>query len=79
VKAKHEFLFYGIIVPSIAIDVSNCIYFREWYKDLRRRAKVERSTYIGYKWKDWDDRWTEFWDRENSGLNNRFVKCGRGR
>jgi hypothetical protein len=79
VKAKHEFLFYGVIVPSIALDVSNCIYFREWFKDLRGRARTLGDTCIGHEWKDWDDRWTDFWRRENSGLNDRFVKCGRGR
>ena len=65
-KSKQEFLFYGIIVPSLSLDVSNCSYFIEWYKDLRRRARGQRNNCIGYEWKDWDDRWTEFWLRENS-------------
>ena len=28
-KAKHEFLFYGIISPTLSIDVGGCIYYRK--------------------------------------------------
>lgn len=75
-KAKHEFLFYGIIVPTLSIDVSGCIYYKKWAKDVRLRCGRKYNICIGYEWKSWDDRWTEFWWKENNGLNNGFVKCG---
>ncbi|CAB4031290.1 Hypothetical predicted protein [Paramuricea clavata] len=79
IKAKHEFLFYGIIVPTIDLNVSNCKYFHEWYRDLRQRARDLGNVCIGPEWIDWNDRWEEFWYREGNGMNDKFIMCGRGR
>ena len=77
-KSKHEFLLYGIIVPSLSIDVGVCIYYRMWASEVKWRSE-NHNGHVGYKWMDWSIRLKEYWRNENRGLNKGLVKCGRGR
>jgi hypothetical protein len=78
-KSKHEFLFYGIIIPSLSIDVSGCVYYRMWADEVKWRSSGSSNCLVGYKWKNWNERWEEYWWKENKGFNKGLVKCGRGR
>ncbi|CAB4026198.1 Hypothetical predicted protein [Paramuricea clavata] len=78
-KSKHEFLFYGIIVPHLQIDVSRYIYYRMWADRLKQRLDNDWSaqlSYVGYEWKDWRERWQEHLWRKKMGYNEGLVKCG---
>ena len=63
----------------LSIDVGGCIYYRKWANDVKLRSKGRCDVCVGYKWKTWDEHWSEFWWRENNGFNRELVKCGRGR
>jgi hypothetical protein len=50
-----------------------------WADEVKWRSSGSSNCLVGYKWKNWNERWEEYWWKENKGFNKGLVKCGRGR
>ena len=75
-RRKHEYLLYGVILPMTPVDVSNCIYWKDWAAEVVRQCKYNER-YAENRWRSWREYWEEHWRREESGENEGFIKCGR--